>query len=76
MATIETPYMPSEERDYDISHFGEAGFSIMSLVARLEQQLEKRRTRTALLEMSDDQLKDIALSRADAYREANRRFWD
>ena len=29
----------------------------------------------ALLEMSDDQLKDIGLSRADAYGEAYRPFW-
>jgi uncharacterized protein YjiS (DUF1127 family) len=45
-------------------------------VARLEQRLERRRTRMALLEMDDAQLNDIAVSRADARREAKRRFWD
>ena len=39
-------------------------------------RLERRRSRRALLEMSDEQLKDIGLSRADAYREAHRRLWN
>ncbi|MEX2696147.1 DUF1127 domain-containing protein [Rhizobium mongolense] len=76
MATIETTYTLPGGRDSDISQFSGANISIMSMLTRLEQHLEKRRTRKALLEMSDAQLKDIALSRADAYREANRRFWD
>ena len=38
--------------------------------------LERRRSRLALLEMTDDQLKDIGVSRSEAYREANRPFWD
>jgi uncharacterized protein YjiS (DUF1127 family) len=43
-------------------------------VARwLARQMEKRRSRLALLEMSDDQLKDIGLSRGDAYSEFRRR---
>jgi uncharacterized protein YjiS (DUF1127 family) len=38
--------------------------------------LERRRSRLALLEMTDDQLKDIGVSRCDAYREGIRPFWD
>ncbi|MEX2696140.1 DUF1127 domain-containing protein [Rhizobium mongolense] len=64
-----------ERRDNDISQSTKS-FSVMSIWARLERQLELRRARMALLEMSDDQLKDIALSRADAHREAHRRLWD
>ena len=43
------------------------------LIARfVESQLEKRRSRLSLMEMTDDQLKDIGISRADAYCEARR----
>ena len=34
------------------------------------------RERQALLALSDDELRDIGLSRADARREANRPLWD
>lgn len=39
-------------------------------------RIERRRTRRALLSMTDDQLKDIGISRADAYREGIRSFLD
>ena len=39
----------------------------------LGRQMEKRRSRLALLEMTDEQLKDIGLSRGDAYSEFRRR---
>lgn len=42
----------------------------------LGERLERRRSRSALEEMSDAQLKDIGISRADAFREAHRPFWD
>jgi|GEM_PF-1029355 uncharacterized protein YjiS (DUF1127 family) len=45
-------------------------------VSWLERQLERRRSRIALMELSDELLKDIGLSRADAHREAARPFWD
>jgi uncharacterized protein YjiS (DUF1127 family) len=38
--------------------------------------LEKRRSRLALLEMTDEQLKDIGLSRSEAHSECMRRLWD
>ncbi|MDW6022672.1 DUF1127 domain-containing protein [Mesorhizobium sp. BAC0120] len=49
--------------------------SITSVLGWVEEQLERRRSRRALLEMSDDQLKDIGISRGDAYREASRPMW-
>ena len=39
----------------------------------IARQMEKRRSRLALLEMTDEQLKDIGLSRGDAYSEFRRR---
>lgn len=38
--------------------------------------VERRRTRLALLELTDDQLADIGISRCDAYREGLRPFYD
>jgi uncharacterized protein YjiS (DUF1127 family) len=49
---------------------------VTSIVVRLERRLEKRRSRLALLELTDDQLKDIGISRADAHREGLRSFLD
>ena len=46
-------------------------------VARwLTRQMEKRRSRLALLEMTDEQLKDIGLSRGEAHGEYMRHVWD
>ena len=45
-------------------------------VSWLEDRLEKRRSRRLLQELSDYQLKDIGISRADAFREGRRPFWD
>ena len=73
MATIETIYRTNEGREYDIS---QSRGSIVAVFAWLARQLERRRSRIALLEMNDDQLKDIGLSRSDADGEARRRFWD
>jgi uncharacterized protein YjiS (DUF1127 family) len=39
------------------------------------EMLEKRRSRRLLMELTDEQLKDIGLSRADAFREARRLYW-
>jgi uncharacterized protein YjiS (DUF1127 family) len=76
MATIETIYRMSEGHQYDISQSNGSRFSLLSVVAWLERQLERRRSRIALLEMNDEQLKDIGLSRSDADGEARRRFWE
>jgi len=42
----------------------------------LEQLAARRRSRRALLGLTDDQLKDIGISRADAYREGIRNVWE
>jgi uncharacterized protein YjiS (DUF1127 family) len=47
----------------------------MVAILRWELMAERRRTRLDLLELTDDQLKDIGLSRADAFREARRMYW-
>ncbi|WP_442577629.1 DUF1127 domain-containing protein [Mesorhizobium sp. ASY16-5R] len=44
-------------------------------VEGLSVMAERRRSRLLLLEMTDSQLKDIGLSRADAEREGLRRPW-
>lgn len=49
--------------------------SIASVMSWIGSTLERHRTRRALLEMGDEQLKDIGISRADAYGEAYRPFW-
>lgn len=41
----------------------------------IEDIFEKRRSRRFLMELTDAQLKDIGLSRADAFREARRSHW-
>ncbi|MGI6852936.1 DUF1127 domain-containing protein [Mesorhizobium sp. 1B3] len=49
---------------------------VTSAVIWLEKRVDKRRSRLALLELTDDQLKDIGISRADAHREGLRSFFD
>ncbi|PLP61213.1 hypothetical protein CYK37_02730 [Mesorhizobium loti] len=47
-----------------------------SFVTWLSRALERRRSRMALLEMTDEQLKDIGISRADAHQEGMRPFFE
>lgn len=47
-----------------------------SFIRQIGRMLERRRSRLVLLEMTDDQLKDIGISRCDAHREGLRPFWD
>ncbi len=49
---------------------------VRSLAMWIDRLLERRRSRLALLEMTDEQLKDIGVSRCDAHREGLRPFWD
>jgi uncharacterized protein YjiS (DUF1127 family) len=72
MTTIETIYRSANETSAPKG----TRVSIMSMLAWLEGRLARRRSRKALLEMSDAQLKDIGLSRADAHNEGLRSFWD
>ncbi|WP_354493393.1 DUF1127 domain-containing protein [Mesorhizobium robiniae] len=47
-----------------------------SLFRWIDAMVDRRRSRLILLEMTDDQLKDIGVSRCDAHREGLRPFWD
>ncbi|TIT79045.1 MAG: DUF1127 domain-containing protein [Mesorhizobium sp.] len=49
---------------------------IRSVAKQIDRILQRRRGRLALLEMTDEQLKDIGISRCDAHREGIRPFWD
>lgn len=51
------------------------GSALLRVVAMIERAIERRRSRHALMELSDAQLKDIGISRSEAFREANRPFW-
>ncbi|WP_338531960.1 DUF1127 domain-containing protein [Nitratireductor thuwali] len=48
---------------------------LLAIISRIELMAQRRRTRMALQELSDHQLKDIGISRADAFREAAKPFW-
>ncbi|RWH76537.1 MAG: DUF1127 domain-containing protein [Mesorhizobium sp.] len=50
--------------------------TVRSFANRIDSLLDRRRSRLVLLEMTDDQLKDIGISRVDAHREGLRPFWD
>jgi uncharacterized protein YjiS (DUF1127 family) len=50
--------------------------AVVSASGWFEKRLERRRSRHALLGLTDEQLKDIGISRAEADGEARRRFWD
>lgn len=51
-------------------------FVLRAIARQIDRMLERRRGRLALLEMTDEQLKDIGISRCDAHREGIRPFWD
>jgi uncharacterized protein YjiS (DUF1127 family) len=50
--------------------------ALARLVRRLSVAFAVSRERRALMALGDDALKDIGLSRADAYHEGTRSFWD
>ena len=76
MATTETIHMHSARHTYDISQSRGSRLSVLAAVEWVERLLERRRSRRALLEMTDEQLKDIGLSRGEARKEYMRRLWD
>jgi uncharacterized protein YjiS (DUF1127 family) len=59
----------------DISMRTSRGSTLLRVVAMIEMAVERRSSRMALMELSDAQLKDIGISRSEAFREANRPFW-
>lgn len=81
MSTIDT--IPrAHKHDSDVGALNRATVwarllaALSSAIYRLEDRFAKRRSRLALLELTDVQLKDIGLSRTDAHGEATRSFWD
>lgn len=48
----------------------------LGLMRWLARCIERRRSRLVLLELTDEQLADIGISRCDAYREGIRSFYD
>ena len=76
MTTIDTRYRMAEGHAFEVSA-SKAKISLAaSALTWLHTVLDRRRTRLALLEMNDEQLKDIGISRADAYREAHIPLWN
>lgn len=53
-----------------------SGFALRSVLERVENWLGKRRSRLALLQLTDEQLRDVGISRDEARREGLRPFWD
>ena len=52
------------------------GAALLRGMDALDRMADRRRSRLALMEMTDDQLKDVGISRGEAYREGIRPFWD
>lgn len=52
-----------------------AASAALRVVLMIEDALDRRRSRLSLMELTDDQLKDIGVSRSEAFREAHRPFW-
>lgn len=52
------------------------GAALMAALEAIDLRLQRQRSRRDLLELTDDQLKDIGLSRSDAHCEGYRPLWD
>lgn len=76
MNTIDTINRPSRRLPAIGQMVGGLARLAIRMAMKLERMMERRRSRRALLELSDAQLKDIGISRADAVREGLRPFWD
>ena len=63
---------PSGQRGFA----GRIGQVLSSLAKWIDRLLERRRGRLALLEMTDDHLKDIGISRCGAHREGIKPLWE
>ena len=58
------------------SERGSMAFHLMMRVTELYDSMAERiRQRRALMELSDEMLKDIGMNRADVYGECRKRFW-
>jgi uncharacterized protein YjiS (DUF1127 family) len=76
MSAIYSVY--SSERDYASGRAdAPRRISLIEAVLRgISMMAERHRSRRALLAMTDEQLKDIGISRADAEREGLRNPWE
>ena len=75
MSAIETMGETLQRVDSSARRKGTRRLSLTACLDWIESRLERRRSRIALLEMTDQQLQDIGVSRAEAYRESHRSFW-
>ncbi len=74
MSTIDAIHQMPSGKDKE-AVMTKSGTAFASVLSWIDTQLERRKSRRSLLEMSDDQLKDIGISRAEAYREGNKAMW-
>lgn len=67
---IATAAMPCVEKDTQRQGF------LRSLMTALRSYLEKRRTRRDLADLTDDELRDVGVTRAETHAEINKSwFW-
>lgn len=59
-----------------VTHLPRTACGKRSLLCRIRDALQLRRQRLQLMRLSDAQLRDIGLTRADAEAEARRSAWD
>lgn len=72
MRTTDTIWEPSE---YPVGDRGRRSGILARVFNWMIGRIELRRTRLDLLDMSDDQLRDIGLTLGQATREANLPWW-
>lgn len=76
MATIGTIRSGlATERSHLADRRGGLRAFLTGLPGRIATMARKRRSRLALLELSDEQLRDIGISRVEAQKEGLRPFW-
>src|SRR5262245_24222680 len=71
-AMLENAFAPVR-RECGLTRVGER---MSQLIDRIELALEARQERRMLLGLNDGTLKDLGLSRGDAYAEGSRPFWN
>ncbi|MCR4266277.1 DUF1127 domain-containing protein [Nitratireductor sp. ZSWI3] len=52
------------------------GTALVAMVRYIDGRMRKRRSRRQLLDLTEEQLRDIGISRSQALREGWRPFWD
>lgn len=76
MGTIETIVSVKEGGIRGLSRRFVTVVAFSDLVTRLGRLADRRRQRRDLLELTDEQLRDIGVTPEEARREAARPFWD